>query len=532
MYKRNQATTSDRKPGIYPRSLLYLGLVMAVLPVLILGVGSLLDLIYSHILFLQILILATVGLVSLWIALRGDTVYYSPFILSLFYLISYPMRVLDIELNLDQWLGLAGGVYYSEVGAFQFTVDAYWEFVLLASVGMAGVVIGQLLVRFWLRPGKTTSSPPTLTTGPQLAKWVWLWFAATLALTLINMRLGIGALTIVPVALPFRLTGILNMTRSALLPLVGLWLFGLALQQENRRAAVRILVMNVLLGSISIPATLSKAAIFFPLIPYVLCMFVDMRKSPLTRGLMRWTVVLILVLAPLSVIGVNWLREYTVYSGALPSFSELADWGVKPGDLFVWENPLRHLYRHTVLRVTGGSEAMAVLASPPVDLASLLAWIINPPGARTLDWGVIQDVWGIDVVTGRILPMGKAFGLFGFWYLSHNMIVLFAASTIYAALVLLVESIFRRVGNAGLAAGIGFTLSSLIWEFTADIMSLYPYILVVLFLILRMLSQSTRRSRVFVKPKRSQIDTLLASSDNSSRPKIPVADPRVVPGDL
>jgi hypothetical protein len=462
-----QPETYNKLGRLYPKFLSYIGLGMAMLPVLILGLGKALGIISPRILFAQIMILSVAGLVALRISLRGGILYYSPFLLAFLYMIGYPLCILDIELD----PGSSLSTY--RIGGFPFTAEAYWKFVLVACIGIAGVVIGQILMRSWLNSVKLGSPLSRPITKSQLATWIWIWFMATLVFGFIALRFQIGALTLTPIALPFKLGGLIAITRPFVPPLVGLWLFGLALKQNNRRAVGQILVMNVIIGGVSVMASLGKGALFMPLVPYALYLWIVASKSTLARSVWKWVLVALLVLAPISIISASWFRLYTSAFGVRPSLTELSQGPYTVEDTLAGESIFQMLLQHSFRRLTGGREAMAVVSGPPMDSPlTQLSLALTLPGWQEIQSRTIYDVYRFndyDSRAGGVGPVtGKAYGLFGFGYLTHNWLILFLTTAFASATVLLIERIFWRYGNAALGAGVSFTSCMIIWEFASD----------------------------------------------------------------
>jgi hypothetical protein len=469
----------------YPRSIPYIGFGMAVLPLLVLSFGEALGIISPTILFAQTLILSVIGLVALRIALRGGIFHYSPFLLVLLFLLSYPLRILDLELD------PASRIRYI-TGSFPFTADAHWELVFVASVGMvgmmSGIASGQFLLRSWLSKGRLIPFQMRQTNNNQVDVWIWIWFVVALGANLLAQIFGIGALTLYPVELPFKLTGFLTVIRPYLFPLVGLWLFGLALQHKNRGAVIRLLVMNGVLGILSIVTTLSKGAAFWPFVPYALCLWMIKGRSFLSRSVLRWTIVIIIVAAPVSIIGASWFRLYTLQTGVRPSLTELVNGGFGIGDVLGESSLVETLYTHTFRRELGASEAMAVVSGQPLDLLSQLSLAVSAPGWPDIQSRAISNVFGFNDWASRAGGFGpvtgKGYGLFGFWYLSHSLVILFLGSFFSALLVLLIEGIIRRFGNAGLSAGVCFTLTDLIWSYASDIIPWFLLNIAIMFVVL------------------------------------------------
>jgi hypothetical protein len=133
---------------------------------------------------------------------------------------------------------------------------------------------------------------------------------------------------------------------------------------------------------------------------------------------------------------------------------------------------VENLYGHTIRRELGASEAMAVLSGERLNVLSHLSLVVSAPGWTDIQSVAIYNVFGFNDFESRAGGFGpvtgKGFGFFGFWYLSHSLVILFAGTFFSFLLVVVIEGVIRRFGNAGLSAGVGFTLTDMLWGSTVD----------------------------------------------------------------
>jgi hypothetical protein len=407
----------------------------------------------------QIGVLAVLGLFALYDGLRALRNYYTPFILSILFIVGYPLRVADIELAPQRW-----NVF--DYGEFSFTEQAYWAVVAVACVGMCGLIAGQ-----WLAGGRGGISARTrlvLRNEMPLRSWIWTWAILTLMSTFVNMSLRIGTLTTTPVPLFFKLTGILNVTRAYFLPLIGAWLFGLALKGERKKAAAALLLFNFGFGILAIFSTLSKGAILMTLAPYVVCLAVNYKKFAIAPRLLRPVLLALVVVAPVSVIGANVLRYYSLMNDRIPTTSELAqnvDMSVVIGDMSLSER----LYKSVILRVVGADLTMGLITVDKRSVSTLAAIVLNPRDPE--DAEIIKDAFFVDL--SELTGQGRATGLFGYWCIQGHWWVLFIVSALYGWVMIAAEHLVRPFDNCGLSACVAFVSSMLVWEYSIDMMPLF-----------------------------------------------------------
>lgn len=419
----------------------------------------------------QVGVLLALGGLALRNGMRMRWAYYSPLILAVLYIVGYPMRVADMELAPQRWTPL-------DYGNFAFTHEAYWSFVMVVTIGMCGLMAGQYLasargskkrvVRFHVIPIRFTL-------------WICIWAALMLANTIINMRYSIGTLTTYPVALSFHITGLLNVNRTYVLPLIGLWLFGLALERGKIKPATTLLVINFAFGMLGIIATLSKVAVIGTLAPYILCMAMNNRKFAIAPILLRKVLLGLVIIAPVSIIAANVLRYYSLLNGEVRGISEV----VSNTDISAAraENPVVfELYHSTFLRILGGNELMALMEVEKIPLHSLIPIATNENKDGMGD--IVYQGFNINITT---MPgQGRATGLFGFWCLTGSLWVLFGVTALCGAAMIGAERIIGPFGNSGLSAGVGFLIAMPFWEFTPDMIPLLAVALFVVYMFLRL----------------------------------------------
>ncbi|MGP8246933.1 MAG: hypothetical protein ACLQVN_20745 [Bryobacteraceae bacterium] len=402
------------------------------------------------------LIVATGALLFAW-AGRLLPRCYSPLLFAVLYLCGYVIQFPLIDTDLKHYVYDGGGV--REVGSFPFTADAYWEVVCAVCSGALGMICGQALVRHFL------SAPTHETLAPisrsSLSRRIRLWAVASLAVLAIAGYLGVSRMTLQVVILPYKLAGILHWLRYYVLPLIGLYLFGVGLMQRRRKAAVQILSWNVVFICIVVVTTMSKATGFNLWLPYVavLALF------PAARSLLRLRmVVLILATVTISaavIVTVNYLRSFTLLSGDAASLAEV-DGRIEISTITNNQNILYSLALNSVLRVLGATGLMAVQSAPPMKSVTPLLRLegIDPE----LGAVAYRSAFNYTLGNRSDYVIGKGIGLYAFFFWSHSYLTVFLGSALYAGALLFFEGLASRVGNAALGIGVAFYGAVATWE--------------------------------------------------------------------
>ena len=431
----------------------------------------------------QVAVLLVLGGLAVRNGMRMRWVYYSPLILSVLYIVGFPMRVADMELAPQSWTPLA-------YGNFAFTPEAYWTFVMIVSIGVCGLMAGQYLARDQI----VERHVARLYVIPiRFIRWICIWVALMLANTIINMRFRIGTLTTSPVALPFHVTGILNVSRSYVLPLIGLWLFGLALERGKIKHAAVLLVANLAFGMLAVVATLSKGSIFGTFAPYVLCLAVNRKQYAIAPILLKRVLLVLVILVPISIIGANALRYYSLLNGEVRGIGEVAS-NMDISAARAAQPVALELYHSTFLRVVGADQLMGFMGVEKIPLHSLIPILTNEDKYGMPD--IIYQGFNIDLWT---MPgQGRATGLFGFWCLAGSQWVLFGVCALCGAAMIGAERIVKPFDNRALSAGVAFQATLLFWEFGYDMIPLFFIALLVVYIFLRRFCYSSSTTAVLL----------------------------------
>jgi len=421
-----------------------------------------------------------------WRAVRWLPLSVTPFIFIVFFLVSYPLRVVVVEQSID--LNNASGDS-TFVGGFGFSTDEYVVYYLASLAGLAGLLAGAGVVLHLTRSLRLNLNREDNRRVPNPSSAYLLWLIATISVSLTCFGLGIGLAGIQPPRLPLHLTGFLNYLRLAILPLAGLILFGFAYDRRDKGVVVAMLIFLFVYGAVAVMMTLSKVAVMYALSPYVFYLLLRGTWNVFTRRILIGSFVAILLVLPITYFGAMVLRD-EAWSNQKGLRSDAFKDTVT--DHLGSEYSATGLWQITLSafgsRVTGGSELMAVLAANPYPIERSLALLLGRGAAP--DSGVssmFTDIFGVTLISSGEeggLYTGKAFGLFGVLFLGHSYLLMFLGSAFFAGGLVWLELLARRYGNEAFACGLAFLLALAFWESGFDSLVYYPPVLVCFFAVL------------------------------------------------
>lgn len=438
----------------------------------------------------QLFILGVAGLGALWLGTRGKITYVSPVVFAMLFLISYVLRIIRIEMNpRSQMFGTD-----LSIGRFPLTSEAYWKLVGISVLGLFSLALGQFIMRSWLSRRHLIQKYCVKRIQINLNYYGWLWLGISSTIVILSKILGIGSLGLSPVVLPFHLTGLFYFTRIIIMPLFGIYLFGIAVETSQRSKARMIVLMALFLSVLSFPITLSKASALQALLPYVAYLYICAKHYPFSRKMLKTILIASVLLVPIIVFGAQAARNVAYSRARLASLGEIAE-GVKSnvGSKSVIELA-EDSYGLIVDRIIGANEIMGVISGPTYSHELVLRVLLGQGTNPDLKFGfVFEEVYGVVVSEGGGVYRGKGMGLFGLLYLSHDPFFLFLIALIMGGLMLWVEDLFFRNMNAAIAAGVGFLVSLLIWEGVFDNLYHYPVFLGGIIIVAKLLSANALR---------------------------------------
>jgi len=419
---------------------------------------------------------------SLWLLPRSI----APFIFILLFLISYPLRVPMIESDIDLYT-VSGG--HISIGNFDFSTKNYQHFYAVSIVGLGGLLFGSIA-------GTCLTSGRRKSYIWEHSRWLarlrpiclnWVCFSVIVAAICFFLKIGISGVE--PSRLPFKLTGVLNFSRSFMLPMAGWFIFGLAYERGAYRLCFWLLIFHVLLGLAAVYLTLSKAGLMYAILPLLAYLAFRAPLHALTWKILGGTIAVLLSFLPLTYFGAMVLRDESIVALSEPlkdSFRRvLSEHGAKKSS-FVED--VGTTLAHLTARVTGGSELMAIAASHEYPRETVLGLVAGR--AADLRFGaheIFLDIFNVHLFYEDNKFSGKAFGFFGALYLSHDLFFVFAGAAFFTIGIIWVESLARRHMNQALAAGLSFWLVLAGWESGFDTLWLYLPLLAAFFILTRVI---------------------------------------------
>ena len=389
---------------------------------------------------------------------------FTPIVVAFLFACSYPLRHYYVASNIESYT-LTGG--FATIGGFDFSPRMTVELHLASFAGIAGIVIGVNIARLMVAGQITRRAAGLISVmGPQLEKLFVAWIVLSVGVSAICIAYGIGQSGISPIALPFKLTGILNHSRLFVLPFLGWIVFGLAVQQARTKLVVFMLATVAVLGFIAVYATLSKAALMYALIPYLCYMYARAYEVLLIRRLFLTFTLLTILVLPITYFGAMVLREEVQegYSANRVQVYEeyKAASAVTGGGVF---STIFGTISNIFARVTGGSEMMAIVAANPQPINVISSLLIGQ--GSSLDSGVsesIREVFNVSVGIQSGHYSGKSFGLWGVLFLSHQYAYVFIGSVVLALLLVYTERLVWLVFGDAAAIGTAFWFALAVWE--------------------------------------------------------------------
>ncbi|MBU0952195.1 MAG: hypothetical protein KKH91_05155 [Elusimicrobia bacterium] len=395
-------------------------------------------------------VLSITAFIAMYICCQGKRVYYSPITFAMHFIIGFPLA-LTFVLE-DENSGFAHK--YGQYGFFGFTNAEYVNVVLVAIVGIAGIVFGQLIAKSLVNKNFKITETYFKLSENKLLFLIILWFALSIILSTLMWNLGVGQLGLVRIdPLPFRLTGIMNYTRYIIVPVTSIILLSLTLKYQKTTNLKILLLLIFTEGLYSGIEALSRAALFFRLIPVILYVFMTIQTNATKRLVSKYLIfgsLLLLFLLPLTTV----LRDMAYEKGSY-KISEVVE---KKDKLHTggFLN-IKEVVSFAVMRIGGVTELMAVSASPLNDLESFYGSM-----AQKIDFNKI--VYGLDLTNGPGFAMGWGVSFFGYLFTSGSTLIVFLSSAFISAFLVWLEFKFYKIDAPEVNAVVGFMLAHFCWE--------------------------------------------------------------------
>ena len=395
-------------------------------------------------------------------------------IFTVFFLVSFPLRIQNVEANKELWM--SGGGFATTAG-FDFSEESYKIYYAVSLIGMLGIFAGSGTGFYFLRHKK---SQEWALNKKQLYLIFCVWIVLSLSLELICLRLNIGRSGVVQPNLPLHATGIIFHAKNSFLPMLGWFIFSVAYESGLARLKYWVVAAAFLMGLLSAYAMLSKAGLMYAVLPYLLYVCFRAPWDKETRRLLSIGGLLLLIALPIVFFGAMVLREeaYNNWSGnRVEKLGEiLDDHKVKShGGVSLISGTISNVFT----RVTGGSELMGVIAASPQPEDAIWRLLLGRGASEESGTAeMIKAVYGVSVGIGSDTFTGKSFGLIPSLYLRHSLSMVLIGCFAYAFLVTIVEQYVRWKCSSGVAVGVAFWLAMRVWESGYDLLIQDPAVII------------------------------------------------------
>jgi hypothetical protein len=341
---------------------------------------------------------------------------------------------------------------FGSVGAFDFTDAAFLPAALAIGAGLVGLAAGALAGEAMLADVRGRNHARARALDPRL---VWGWFGAGALVIVISFYLGVGRTGIDnAVVLPGRITGILVIGKTYLIPAVGALLLNVALHREDRAVVAVLLGQLLVLGVATSITSLSRGSIVYCVVAPIMFLISHGRRAPWARWLaVRFALVAVVAM----VMVVSLVKDLRAVAFEGRGFSaEQSIEVVSRREGVVDEAAVQGFFELAAERTGGMRELLAVSNAEDVHKVGATAALF------------FGDEFEIERLTGAVFGFipensgGVAFGLgFGMWGMlaaSGSLVVVLLGSMLVMLFLVTIEHLFARRGQAGA----GFMVSSLV----------------------------------------------------------------------
>lgn len=400
--------------------------------------------------------IAFAGILCIDLFSRYRRRYYSPLVISLFFLFGYVLSTADLVL------------YYDMKTPFPSRASLLWSRLLpqhfvtimvVIACGIAGLFIATVIAeksyRHLMKPRllnwrRISVSPRTI------VAFSIVWSMGSLLLILVMWHLGIGRTGLEPDrSLPYGMTGMAIYARNILVPLGGCFILQLALRAERRRMVTACFGLLVLLGAIGSFTSMSRGFFVNMILPEMLYVYITERPRWWHGRRMAVLAFLVIAFFVVSVSVVMSLRNVGYVTGKLSVRRVLASMSVddfKQGAL-IGSSLL-------VDRMLGMEELVPVCALD--NEQSYNPWAVflgDGDEVRRVNSGVLGTKWA----KLKGLSFGAAYGIWGMLFLSRSYVVLFIGTVLFLLHLLFLEHLLLVRGLPLVALGVVINVGMWVW---------------------------------------------------------------------
>lgn len=394
------------------------------------------------------------GVFSLYVSIRGTVQYVTPIVLSLFYLLGYPLYLASIILNEDKYT--KGG--WMAIGNFDFGSENFTELSVASGVLMLGLLVGCRLVQSRVSTIKLVQERHVDISRNTLQQWITIWFLMSMALILFLAIYGLGRTGLQDeTALPYGIKGVLYYVRLMIVPIIGAFLLQQAANSLDWKNLARVLICSfIIAGAVAIFAfsRSDPVIILLPLIVYLLMHQNAQLRRTASRAMVPCVIGIILMTQIVAV-----LRDYAYSTEGLSS-KDVDNVAKQIQDVTLNDIGDNLLMLLTIRQ--GGSRDMAVvMTSPYQDISYVWRFFMQ---IDEMDF--MTDVWGFE--TGQLEQEGTSYGTgfngFAWYYFGRSLLFLFILSVLTGAFLIWVEDVFLKRGWRVVQIWVGFFMSLMFWN--------------------------------------------------------------------
>jgi hypothetical protein len=394
------------------------------------------------------------GALSAYLSIRGTVRYITPVVLSLFYLLGYPLYLAVMLMTQDRYT--IGG--WMAVGNFDFGREHLTRLGVASGILMLGLFLGCRMVQAAV-PGRVLAAERLIAISEKrLRLWITVWFLLSMGLILFFAALGLGRTGLQDATtLPLGMKGVLYYVRVMLVPILGAFLLQQAANSRDWKNLLRVLVCSFIIAGAVAVFTLSRSdtvIILLPLIGYLLMHPNAQLRRTALRAIVPCVVGIVLMTQVVVI-----LRNvaFSVDGFTLDSVSSVLDDTGKVSFGDIADNLLILL----TVRQGGARDMGVVMTSSYTDVRYVWTFF-----AEVAEMDFMTDVWGFAV--DEIEQEGKSFGSgflgFAWYFFGQNLALLFFLAVVTGAFLVWVEDIFLRRGWRCVQIWVAFYLALLLWN--------------------------------------------------------------------
>ena len=400
------------------------------------------------------IILIFAGALSLYLSIRGTIRYVTPILLSLFYLLGYPLYLAGMMITPDQYT--IGG--WLAVGNFNFSKENLTELGITSGILMLGLFLGGRLVQSIVPKRQLAQKRVINVSKNRLRHWIIIWFVLSMALILFFASLGLGRTGLQDaIVLPFGVKGILLYVRDLFVPIMGAFLLQQAADTQDWKNLVRVLICSLIISTAMAVLFMSRGSTLMILLPFIGYMLMHQNAKLRRTALLSILPFVIGIVLATQVVAI--IRN-VAYSGDGFKQEDLGNVVEATGTMSFTDIAENILVLLTI-RQGGARDMGVVMTSSYKDIRYI--WTFY---SEVAEMDFMTDVWGFAV--DEIEQDGKSFGTgfngLAWYYFGQSWIVLFILASATGAFLVWIEDAFLKRGWRCTQILVSFYLALMFWN--------------------------------------------------------------------